>query len=56
MVNHNVDLFNCKESICNPCLMAMDNPEEKLKDVELRRYLCENLGRGVRKVKKYSEL
>lgn len=56
MVNHNVELFNCKESICNPCLMAMDKPEEKLKDVGLRNFLVENLGQRVKKVKKFSEL
>lgn len=56
MVNHNIQLFNCKESICNPCLMAMENPEEKLKDVGLRNYLCENLGTAVKKVNKYSQL
>lgn len=54
MVNHNIDLFNFRENICNQCIIGMEEAEQKLKYDKLRNYLVGALGKGVKKIKNYS--
>lgn len=57
MVNHNVDLFDLQENICNTCLIKLPKPEKIIKYQKLRLLLNHKISsEKFKKISNYSEV